>query len=523
MTTSWTTLCRPGRPVQRELAGVDGDADRPFLELQDHARLLGGRVEQQGVEPVAGDRADRLGPVGAVRLERQLPGTVVHHPAAHGQPVGQHLVGEPDALEGVDAPCRQGEVDRPAAGAGRARVRTAFVQRDVVAAARQEHRQQRPGEAGSGDADVSHRHRSRGTRRRCHRAAGARRRVQTRRADGLPDVLLAQRERVVGAEQHRRRAHHVDEVAQRPLVVHRRVDLEAVEVGARRRGRSAADEVATVPRVLQPAEQERERAATVGEADAQVGGEPVERAAEDHPVERQLRLGRHGDRPGEHPVFQPAAAEHVPRVHEDRGTERGAMGEERDEAIVVEVTVTDVVADLHALHPVGEAALELLARQVGVLQRDLADRHEPAVAGRAQLEEGVVEDAGALHRLLGGATVGEQHRRRRHHLDVDAVAIHVGKAHRRVPAGRRHRTELPVADHDGGPVGAVAPHPRPVRRAEALVEVGPGLREEVGVEIDDHNDLSRGVASGASGGSGIAPRPGWTQPQPGHVRARSSS
>ena len=39
--------------------------------------------------------------------------------------------------------------------------------------------------------------------------------------------------------------------------------------------------------------------------------------------------------------------------------ERGAVGEERDEALVVEVTVADVVADLHAPSSRGEAALEL--------------------------------------------------------------------------------------------------------------------------------------------------------------------
>ena len=118
------------------------------------------------------------------------------------------------------------------------------------------------------------------------------------------------------------------------------------------------------------------------------------------------------------------------------------MGEERDEAVVVEVAVADVVADLHAPHAVGEAALELLAGEVGVLQRHLADRHEPPVAGGAQLEQRVVEDAGALHRLLGRAAVGEQHRRGRDDLHVDAVAVHVGQAHGGVPAGRRDRPEL---------------------------------------------------------------------------------
>ena len=55
------------------------------------------------------------------------PVTVVHHPAAHRQPVGEHLVGEPDAFEGVDPPRRQGEVDRsPAAPAERGSGRRSY-------------------------------------------------------------------------------------------------------------------------------------------------------------------------------------------------------------------------------------------------------------------------------------------------------------------------------------------------------------------------------------------------------------
>ena len=58
-----------------------------------------------------------------------------------------------------------------------------------------------------------------------------------------------------------------------------------------------------------------------------------------------------------------------------------------DDPVVVEVAVADVVADLHASHPGGEGALELAAGEVGVLQRHLGDRHEPAAARRAQLEQ----------------------------------------------------------------------------------------------------------------------------------------
>ena len=116
--------------------------------------------------------------------------------------------------------------------------------------------------------------------------------------------------------------------------------------------------------------------------------------------------------------------------------------------------------------PACEAALQLTARQIGVLQRHLPDRHQPAVPRRAQLEQGVVEDAGTLHRLLRRAAVGEQHGRRRDDLDVDAIAVHVGEAHWGVPARRRHGTELTVAEH----------HRRSVARRRAASTASPTRR-----------------------------------------------
>ena len=113
--------------LHRQLTCVGDDTDRTLLEVHDHPRLLLRGVEQYRIESVAGDRVDRLGPVRAVRLECQLAVTVVDHAAAHRQPVGEHLVGEPHALEGVDPPRREGQVDRaprrarPSAGRAGAR------------------------------------------------------------------------------------------------------------------------------------------------------------------------------------------------------------------------------------------------------------------------------------------------------------------------------------------------------------------------------------------------------------------
>ena len=93
-------------------------------------------------------------------------------------------------------------------------------------------------------------------------------------------VLLAQREGIVAAEHHAMRAHRLDEQAQGPLVKDGRVDGETVEVVRGRMHRTTASNRALVPGVLQSAEQEGEGAASVGKADAQAFGQPIESPAQ---------------------------------------------------------------------------------------------------------------------------------------------------------------------------------------------------------------------------------------------------
>ena len=93
-------------------------------------------------------------------------------------------------------------------------------------------------------------------------------------------VLLAQREGIVAAEHHAMRAHRLDEQAQGPLVKDGRVDGETVEVVRGRMHRAAAGDRALVPGVLQSAEQVGEGAASVGKADAQAFGQPIESPAQ---------------------------------------------------------------------------------------------------------------------------------------------------------------------------------------------------------------------------------------------------
>ena len=70
-------------------------------------------------------------------------------------------------------------------------------------------------------------------------------------------------------------------------------------------------------------------------------------------------------------------------------------------AVVVEVTLTDVVADLDTGVPGREAAVELGAGGVGILERNLAERDQPVAPGGDALQGQVVEDPGHLDRLAG--------------------------------------------------------------------------------------------------------------------------
>jgi hypothetical protein len=148
-------------------------------------------------------------------------------------------------------------------------------------------------------------------------------------------------------------------------------------------------------------------------------------------------------------------------------------------------------------------AIQLGAGQVRILQRHLAERHEPLVA-RQCLQREVVEDLGELHRLRRRTLVPEEHRRRRDHLQIDAVGIHIGTPYAAIPGLRADRAELGLADHDHrGPFG-VDPQPRPAVAAARHREIRPAVRDQVGVDVDRH-------------------LPGCSVPQLGQVRASSLS
>src|SRR5579872_361483 len=91
----------------------------------------------------------------------------------------------------------------------------------------------------------------------------------------------------------------------------------------------------------------------------------------------------------------------------------GTMLQEGNDAGIVEVLLSNVIADLHAQMPSTHASAQLFAGCVDVLQRNLTERLQTSLSVRAQLKRRVVKEAGAVQRVLRGPVIGEEYRRRR--------------------------------------------------------------------------------------------------------------
>jgi len=89
--------------------------------------------------------------------------------------------------------------------------------------------------------------------------------------------------------------------------------------------------------------------------------------------------------------------------------------------------------------------------------------------------------------VLRIAIVGEENRGRRDDLIVDSVAVHVLEAYLGIPAAGIDVAEDVIAEKDHGfsPLGMT--DRRPVLRAVAHFEIGPGSRKEVSMDVDDRH------------------------------------
>ena len=178
-------------------------------------------------------------------------------------------------------------------------------------------------------------------------------------------------------------------------------------------------------------------------------------------------------------------AKHVPGMNQHRRAFVRAMMQEGHDARIVEIFLANVIADLHSQMSGAHAPAQFLARRVNILQRNLAQRFQPALALRAQFQRRIVEQARAIQRVLHGTIVREQHRSGRENLHLDAVPVHFVEPHFGIPARRIDLAEESIAHHDVRFPGLGVLDPRPVGSAVARRQIRPGAREEMIVDVDD--------------------------------------
>jgi len=100
--------------AQLQRAGVGIDVDAARVEAQFDVRMLGRRLEQHAVQPLAADRMDHLALVLAIGQELQRRMLIVQHAAGHGDHLWRDAARQTGMLECDHATRRQREIDRAA-------------------------------------------------------------------------------------------------------------------------------------------------------------------------------------------------------------------------------------------------------------------------------------------------------------------------------------------------------------------------------------------------------------------------
>ena len=178
------------------------------------------------------------------------------------------------------------------------------------------------------------------------------------------------------------------------------------------------------------------------------------------------------------------------RVHEHRRAELGRLG---PEGIVLgqrEVLVV-VAADRRAAHPEPlHGVLELLRGEVGILQRDRRERHEPIGIGADDLRQPlVVRAANARRELAVGLPPPEP---------VDAQRLHID-------AGLVHLRDARRADDLVAAAAAV------LLERRALDDVLHG-HDAVGVDVDDADAAAADRDLAAAARRRLCQQPGYARP-----------
>jgi hypothetical protein len=258
------------------------------------------------------------------------------------------------------------------------------------------------------------------------------------------------------------------------------VEEEVREVSRRRaRQVTALGAHDVVP--VEPAQQVRQGAAGVGEADPE-RRDAIEDAAVDQPRRRHRRVEGVAEEVVQVVGAEALAADDVDRVEEHRDAERRHRLEEGEVRRIVELPPSHVGAEVHA------PAAALPDRAPGLGHRGLrrphrqgGEPHEPPGMGARRLRHGVVDQPCEpdAEGLVGPVHHGRHERERVH---GHGLGVHGPDPEIVVVVAGRDRAEGDRAHHDEGPVGTAA-EPDAEALAVRLDQVEISLGNEGGVDV----------------------------------------
>ena len=154
---------------------------------------------------------------------------------------------------------------------------------------------------------------------------------------------------------------------------------------------------------------------------------PLQDAAEDEVMQRHRRVERIPDDVGEVVFLEALRLGEAERMQHDDGIGLDRLRPDRLEFRARQFLAVDVGEDLHALEAeIAHDIVEFLEGDRRILERDGAEA-EQAVGGPDEGGHAVIDDARGLRAMLGGDVVIALVRRRRDHLEVDALRVEHGE------------------------------------------------------------------------------------------------
>ena len=297
--------------------------------------------------------------------------------------------------------------------------------------------------------------------------------------------IFAERKGIVRSHCDAIGADGAHEVAQRLFIMHDAVEVEPLQVLARRSGRVRRAEIGSgLKPMFDATERVGKRSAAMRETKFEFRMS-VEHSTKCERTDCAGALGGHPHEPRHPESWSLTATEYIPWMNEECRAERLCRGEDLSERGVIEVAPIDVRSDLRSWHAKRfHRAFEFAHCESCVLHRQCGERSESIRKRAHNSSEVVVEQLREIMRVLRLRAIRKHHRHRREHLHVDVRLVAIRDAHRRIPAIRLDFTkELAVNHHPRATVRAVIERD-PSTATIPLAQVRPPLGKHVRVKID---------------------------------------